>query len=255
MCVPAALRALGEPQQSLQVVAIAKVREYNPALMKTLATRRVLFLTGFLMVGLCSGRAATLTGVVVDSSGAVIPKADICAYSGRHEWRAESNGRGAFQMVLPAGTYDVEARAYGFRKRIVKSLKTGRTGRTVRFTLDAVSTGDGYFAPRVTYQSAGGEAAIQGLVRGKGNAVLHDVKISISTEHDPAAGFMESRKVAERRTNDKGEFEVPNLGPGLYRLVASRKGYTDFASANLRVRPGKIAEVDFVMHAPGFICL
>lgn len=215
----------------------------------------MLVLASFLVVGLCSSQAATLIGVVVDQSDAVIPGASISIYSGSHEWRTETNGRGAFQVVLPAGTCDVEVAEYGFRKRIIKSLEMGHSDRSIRVTLDVASPGDDCFAARVTYDNAGGEVAIQGLVRGKGNSALPGVKISISTEHDPAAGFLRSRTVAVTRTNQKGEFDFPNLSPGLYRLEASRKGYAGFTSANLRVRLGEAAQVDFSMHPSDVVVL
>lgn len=222
--------------------------------MKTFAVRVLIALTTFAVLGVCGAQAATLIGVVADQTGAVIRGASVAVYSGGHEWRTQTNAQGAFQVELPKGTYDVEVAQRGFRKRIIKTVRLGIADRTIRATLDVGSTADECFAPRVTYLTAAGETSSRGLVRGKENRVLPGVKVSISTEDDPAAGFARSRTVGVARTNQKGEFVFPNLSPGLYRLDASIKGYTHFDSSNLRVRPGKVAQVVFVMKPPGYIC-
>ncbi len=59
---------------------------------------------------------ATLSGRVLDPSGALIPEAVVRAMSnGQRIAEAASDHEGAFRMTLPAGTYSVEAEAIGFR--------------------------------------------------------------------------------------------------------------------------------------------
>lgn len=196
------------------------------------------------------GRAATLTGVVVDATDAVIPRACVVVFSGEHEWQGKTNAKGTFRFELQPGIYDAEVVARGFLRQIVKTIRIGPTGGTMRVSLNLPNTCSNWSsAAGVSYLNPGHKALTRVPVRAVPNA-----SISISTEYDPADGFLDSRTIAAGRANQKGVFEVSRLSPGLYRFQASRKGYEKFVSSNVRVRPGKLAQIVISMHPEGEIC-
>ena len=79
--------------------------------------------------------AASVTGTVLDPTGAVIPGAVVILTSGKHELKVSSDAAGNFRIDdLPPGTYTIDARAQGFRF-LHPSRITLTAGRTRRISL------------------------------------------------------------------------------------------------------------------------
>src|SRR5215469_17600601 len=77
----------------------------------------------------------SITGVVVDSSGAVVPKAKLTLTGPTGAQTAESAGDGAFTFpLLTPGSYGVKVEKQGFKADEVKSVEVA-TGRTTSLRL------------------------------------------------------------------------------------------------------------------------
>ena len=85
-----------------------------------------------LLIGVCPSKAqgifATLTGVVSDPSGSVVPNANIVlkdALSGSVR-STVSNGEGQYTFAsVPVSTYDLKVEAKGFSQYMAKSISLG----------------------------------------------------------------------------------------------------------------------------------
>jgi hypothetical protein len=64
-----------------------------------------------------------IKGTLLDRNDAVIPGALITVKATNGKTRAYSNEEGSFEINLPAGVYDVEIDATGFKKLVVTNLE------------------------------------------------------------------------------------------------------------------------------------
>ncbi|HEV8414011.1 MAG TPA: carboxypeptidase-like regulatory domain-containing protein [Bryobacteraceae bacterium] len=70
-----------------------------------------------------SGRAASLTGTVVDANGAYIARAPVELDSGTKKYQVQGDDEGVYKFSeLPAGEYTLTFRVLGFQARTVKSI-------------------------------------------------------------------------------------------------------------------------------------
>ncbi len=72
------------------------------------------------------GQSAQIAGTIGDSSRAVIPDAalEVVNTATEVKWQAKSNRDGRYVLpLLPAGTYDVTARAGGFEVKVVQNIR------------------------------------------------------------------------------------------------------------------------------------
>ncbi|HEX7960163.1 MAG TPA: TonB-dependent receptor, partial [Terriglobales bacterium] len=154
----------------------------------------------FLLVGIFAlpafAQEATIVGTVTDSSGAVVPNADITV-TNRNTGQSRnltSNEVGQYVAeALPIGTYDVKAQAAGFnmaqttgvvlnvadRRRIDFSLKVGGAQQSV--TVEA--------AP-----------------------------IAIKTESGEQSGLITGEQITQLETNGRSLYSIVNLTPGASSL-------------------------------------
>lgn len=78
----------------------------------------VLALALFLVGTAWAGVTGTISGVIRDSSGAVVPRVQVSAHNTQTglQWTTETDDKGFYSFqALPVGTYDVEANKTGFR--------------------------------------------------------------------------------------------------------------------------------------------
>lgn len=72
------------------------------------------------------GQSAQIAGTISDSSKAVIPNASLQVINTatQVEWQTKSNGDGRYALpLLPAGTYDITAQAYGFEAKVIQNMR------------------------------------------------------------------------------------------------------------------------------------
>src|SRR5712692_1225230 len=95
------------------------------------------------------GATSSLSGVVVDPSGAVIPGAEATAKNDATgaEFKAVSTGNGTFSIpALDPGTYTVSVAMPGFKQAVINNVKLDAgVPATVRATLEIGSTSETVF--------------------------------------------------------------------------------------------------------------
>jgi hypothetical protein len=152
--------------------------------------------------------------------------------------------------------YELEVTSSGFRKRVIQNVRIDSSEPaplTVILQIGTTDCQDSF--SRAAYSEGPGQSGIKGVVRFVSNrqvteggrkrwvsstGVISGVTVS-------ASGNGSGDKSAVVHTNQKGEFEFVNLEPGLYELKASRGGFSDFAVSNVRVRPGKVLQVELAL--------
>ncbi|MGC4119403.1 MAG: carboxypeptidase-like regulatory domain-containing protein [Myxococcales bacterium] len=172
--------------------------------------------------------ASPITGVVVDEAGKPVAEVDIRAtskaksddYAG-----ATSRGDGSFSLGgLPAGSYEVE-----FQKPHFPSMTT---------TLTAPSSG-----ARIVLRK-GLEAF--GVVVGPDQRPVADAEVSLSRP----PGESPNEWWWSARTNVRGEFRIPGMTAGTYRLVASAPDQSDAAATRTAVALSAKATGPFRLQLP-----
>jgi len=177
---------------------------------------------------------ASLTGAVVDPTGAVIPNARV-ALSGPINSETLTNKQGEFAVRgLRPGSYTLKLKSPGFRTRSRRvSLQEGQT---MSLGLIALQIGpvacEGEWIPgQVTQERVGEDAPprLYGLVQGAFS--LSNVLIVVRK-----AGTAEV--IATKRADELGEFEFPDLPPGDYAVDVSHNGRTHLGTERLSLQQG-----------------
>ncbi|HEX7422853.1 MAG TPA: carboxypeptidase-like regulatory domain-containing protein [Terriglobales bacterium] len=213
-----------------------------------------------------SSSLQSFTGKVIDPSGGTIPNAHVDLYSGKREWHVYTDAGGRFVFPeLSSGMYELEVTSSGFRKRVIQNVRIDSSEPvplTVILQIGSTDCQDSF--SRAAYSEGPGESGIKGVVRFVSNRQVTEggrKRWASSTGVILGATVSALRngpgdKSAVVITNEKGEFEFANLEPGLYQLKASRDEFYDFAVSDIRVRPGKVLQVEFAMRKSGelFLC-
>jgi hypothetical protein len=150
-------------------------------------------------LGFAQNQTATVTGQVVDQSGAAVPGAKVVAINtatnGAHE--AVTNNQGQYTIpLLPPGTYDVSAEASSFRKQ-VRSGAVLQVGQDARFDF-TMSIGD-----------------TQEIIEVSASAPV------IETETPSLGSVIDNHKVVEMPLNGRVFWNLALLVPGVYQSVTS----------------------------------
>ena len=165
------------------------------------------------------GGRASISGVVTDSSGAVIPEAAVSAVNTNTGFTVSvnTNGIGAYALpLLPVGTYDVSVKKEGFKTEL-------RSGITL--TADQAAT--------INITIAVGSVNEQ--VR-----VIADAEM-INTQNAALGQVIQERSIAELPLNGRNPASLVLLTPGMIDVLQTgggvHQGYTTFpteegASAN-----------------------
>ncbi len=193
----------------------------------------------------------TITGTAVDSSGAVLPNVSVVATNVATGVRRETTtgAQGTFTLVsLPPGTYNIEARAGGFRVEQVRdivlhardqltltlTMQIGVTGETITVTADAahVNTESATVATTVDRQFVE-------------NMPLNGRSIQSLLLLTPGI----TPVVNIQGTNSGGSFAVNGMRP------ASNGFSVDGVNANFAASPGSFNNFQTSGNLPGFSVL
>jgi hypothetical protein len=100
------------------------------------------------------------------------------------------------------------------------------------FTIAILNLGAGEPAPNT--------GIITGIITGTDGkpAASRDVAIYPNQPEKGGANQKAPKPIATVKTNDKGEYNVPNLPPGVYRLIAGVP-FRESAMANVTVKAGQ----------------
>ena len=171
---------------------------------------RIAILTAFLIASVSmslaqGGNQGTIAGTVTDSSGALVPGAEITATntSTRAAFKTVSTDDGFFEFaLLPVGTYDIDARKQGFNPLSAKDVKL-TIGAKLSLTLELKV-------------SAQGETVV---VNGEAPVV--------ETARTQVSSTIDDREVANLPTNGRNFIDFALLTAGVSRDV--RLGDLSFA--------------------------
>jgi hypothetical protein len=164
-----------------------------------------------------SALAASLTGAVVDQTGASVPHAVAELASETNNYRVQADDAGVFQFSnLPAGKYTLTIRAAGFSSRIVKSidLLEREPKRLPDVTLDIGSSNCGPRLPRDLVLLPGVQF---GTLSGSVDPPAKDVDVTLVCRTFSAC--------SSTRTDSNGHFSFETLPAGVYGLNFRRDGY------------------------------
>jgi hypothetical protein len=173
----------------------------------------------------------TLGGLVQDAQGSPVPRALVeIGRLGRA--RTDSHGKFVFSKV-PAGSHQITVRAGDLAPTSiqVRVKSNAPTETTIQLGSRSRSQGAG---ERLIAPGVG--TVLRGVVTEGENRGLAGARLSII---GPSTSV-------SLRTGANGRFELKDLKPGTYRVLASNLGYAD-ASQSVSLRPGSSDSVSFRM--------
>jgi hypothetical protein len=192
-------------------------------------------------------------GRITDQQGAAIPEATVSLYTPELVFQTESDEDGKFEIRdVGTGTFDLEARARGFRPKLIEGLQVTANGGervSIELSIAYVPEHCGVFHTVSYTKATPGKTHLSGVVgEGSGASPIADSEVWVRK-----AGQTDS--VAATRTNEKGEFEFGDLEPGRYTLGASRSGYETINTQTFWVTRENQTRISVQMTKAGFFIL
>jgi hypothetical protein len=217
----------------------------------------ILVLAAAILFGsvLCGQSQQALKGVVLDISGAIIPDARVGIFSMDQAEETTSDRYGKFIFTnLAPGTYELEASYPGFIPTIVENVQIPTT-ETEPLKISLPPFGTPPFEcgkqPPASYEISRRKkkVGLSGLAEDIHGVPVPQAQLSLSRLGDV-------RVATTQRTNAKGEFEFPNVGPGKYTLSGKLAGYSALPPTNFWVTRGGLTKVTFMLlkTGQGIIC-
>jgi hypothetical protein len=149
--------------------------------------------------------------LVVDPSGAVIPKARVIIKGGEKEQLANglTDGRGRFSIAqVPPGAYEITVRFAGFKTLTKTVLVQQHQVTELNLALQVDPAADSVHH---------GELALAVVVEDENGAVIPSASVSITQEETDAT--------FNGRTNQEGAYRAMGLAAGNYTLTVERQGF------------------------------
>ena len=160
--------------------------------------------------------AASLTGVVVDPNGTLIPHAAVELDSGASKYTAQTDSAGVYQFAdLPAGEYTMSFRLLGFKRRWINfiSLSEKEEKRIPDVTL-ATGTPCDPVTRDLVQQPSG---VLFGQLRGSVSPPVANVEVTLVCRTFHAC--------ASTQTDSNGHFSFDMLSAGVYGLNFRHEGF------------------------------
>lgn len=162
--------------------------------------------------------AASLTGTVVDPTGAFVPHAAVELESGANKYTVQADDSGVYQFSnLPAGEYTLKVTMLGFKSRTVKSVRLSERepNRLLDIPLD------------VAVMACGQPLILDWILLPPGETFGR-----LTGGVDPPAAGVEVTLICRTftackstKTDFRGRFTFATLSPGVYGLNFRRDGY------------------------------
>jgi hypothetical protein len=162
-----------------------------------------------------SAPAASLTGTVVDETGASIAHAALELDSGANKFQVLADDTGIYKFSnLPAGEYTLKVRGLGFHSRTVKSIRLSKRepNRLLDIPLDVASI-SGRSVDRILLVPESTFGSLSGNVEPPARGV--EVTLICRT-------FSVCKST---KTDFRGRFTFEMLSPGVYGLNYHRAGF------------------------------
>ena len=213
----------------------------------------------FLFVPAARGQlAGRVSGMVVDASGGVIPRASVTLFSDDsiRAGTADQNGRFDFDN-LPQGLMNLEVSSPGFKTRIMTNVQGGGFGPfeivlqvgscpqclTVTTLCPTWTPTVPIAPPKVSYEDRVNDVNVAGKVRDPWGAPFAQAAVTLAN-HASGTGYVTI-------ANDKGEFQFRDVEPGRYELKATRDNYSQrVAAAAFLVARKNLTRIDGIYLFP-----
>jgi hypothetical protein len=167
-------------------------------------------------------QAASLTGAVVDLTGASIRQAAVEVDSGARKWQAQTDDMGVYKFTnLPAGEYTLVVNMAGFKRFSLKSIVVleGQERRLPDVPLDLGNGCGSPFRDLVLLPDGGSFGRLSGIVTPQ----VKDVEVTLVCRT-----FAPCRST---KTDSNGQFSFDMISAGSYGLNFRRQGfYTENAT-------------------------
>jgi len=161
--------------------------------------------------------AASLTGVVVDETGAFIPRATLELESGTKKYQAHADDAGVYNFTdLATGEYTLKVAMAGFKTRTVKAIRlsAAEPNRLLDIPLDvaAIACGQSIILNRILLPSG-----TFGSLKGSVSPAVAGVEVTLVCRT-----FTPCRST---KTDSRGEFTFDMLSSGIYGSNFHREGF------------------------------
>ena len=193
--------------------------------------RKLVFFFGFFLAVRVpttpSEPARRVEGVVLDQAGTLLPGAFVKLFSLERVRETKTDDSGRFEFVdLATDSYDLQVELPGFKKGTVESIQV--TDKAVQqFAITLQTTTECDLNPTVSFEKRFDKANLKGTVIGASHGPLKNARLTLTSS--------ESGRIHVTTSNDKGEFQFIDVGPGKYALRATHHGYGDSSAADLRI--------------------
>jgi hypothetical protein len=188
--------------------------------------------------------SSSLTGTVVDATGAVIQNAAVVLkQAGQQTRRTLADRAGSFTFSMRPGEYVLEVSSPGFATSTLGITVSGGESiapLTIRLDVGPVGScgNDDLELPEFSYEPLRSDRGeITGATVNIHGESLKGVAVTISLPDGRHSG-------ARTTTDEWGKFTVTGLGPGVYSLTASMPLHIDFVVKAIRVSPGQRTRIN-----------
>lgn len=202
-----------------------------------------------------------LTGVVLDTNGAVIVSASVNLHSKYGTLQTTTNRDGEFRFVdLLPGVYRLEVKHGGFATNVVEPIRIRAAEPappllTIKMEMEVVVMGKCGDFSTVSYEERKpGGAQLAGLMqpappKPEPNASWPEIPFSKATVEVFKVGS--NQVVASTHPDEHGKFRFSGLAPGDYTLKMSYAGYFDEHSVKFAITKKDVTEVTVPMVPQG----
>lgn len=162
---------------------------------------------------------AKIDGVVSDPAGGFVSDASVTLFSLERVREARTDRLGQFAFFdLAQGIYELEVKHHGFKTVLLGSINVSDVPvPQISTTLQIVNPGCGDFQPTVSYPERPGKVNLTGTVKDYSAGFVKNAILTLTLSG--------SSRGQAANTNENGEFQFTDVGPGKYTVKVTHKDY------------------------------
>jgi hypothetical protein len=192
-------------------------------------------------------RAGSISGVVVDATGAVVARSHVVASSegGSHTAITAEDGGFVVKDLTP-GAYSIEISSPGFSVKTIKAINVDDKELVLPPVELSVAPGPscGPFPPVcVLTPITSGRSQLAGRVFLLGNSRAAGALVAV---YETKTG----RRIASTHADSEGNFLITGLRPGSYQLRVQLSGYAELAVDAVELKRGFKSQAEYFNLSP-----